>query len=841
MTRPFAFAAILLVGAALGVAAPAAVAQPLALSRAEARPLGSVATLRLPDVSNAALLQRDATMAARGTEPGAERFAEPFPYALDARSTGTWEQMGADRVWRLVVESPGAYSLNLGFSQFRLPDGAALWIYAPGAAPEYRPFTSADNEAHGQLWTPLVPGDRVVIELDLAGVKAGGADEFALVLGQVGHAYRPALLTGTEKAAAARGAAGRSAGDAALSGSCNVDVVCSQGDGYRDIIRSSGAYTRGGTSTCSGAAVNSTRGDGEPNFLTANHCGNSAGNAPSVVVYWNYQNSTCRPVGSPASGGAGDGPRTQFNTGTVFRGTAAASDWNLLTFDDPILPAARVFLSGWDRRDAAPASAVGIHHPAVEEKRISFENEATSITTYSSDTAVATGTHIRISDWNLGTTEGGSSGSPLYSSERRIVGQLHGGAALCGNDLPDWYGRLFHSMNTGLAALLDPAGTGAQTVDGREATSALFAAVTAAPAALGRGQTARITVAVSNTTPAMAGATRYESTMPAGLTLTGTPTASAGTVAVSGRALTWTADVSAGGSASVAFDVLVGASASQGALAIEGTLQHPTLTAPAAVRVTLNIQVPADVVAENAAAVVIPDDACPAVVTSTITVPTGFDPVAVKVGVNATHPYRGDLVLRLASARGTVVTLVDRVGGSADHFDALFSDSGPAGVFGSGNHDPAAPFYNVEGQATNALTPLATEDAAGTWTLRVCDDAALDLGQVNRWALFFYNAGNPTSGEPSVVAKAEVTVESVRPNPTAGSARLRFAVRAPQHVRADVIDAAGRTVAVLLDRPVAAGAFETLDVDAARLPSGTYFVRIAGETFTETRTVSVAR
>ena len=34
-------------------------------------------------------------------------------------------------------------------------------------------------------------------------------------------------------------------------------------------------------------------------FLTANHCGINSGNAASLVTYWNYQNSTCRPPGAP--------------------------------------------------------------------------------------------------------------------------------------------------------------------------------------------------------------------------------------------------------------------------------------------------------------------------------------------------------------------------------------------------------------------------------------------------------------------------------------------------------------------------------------------------------------
>ncbi|MFQ5495882.1 MAG: fibronectin type III domain-containing protein, partial [Phycisphaerae bacterium] len=64
-----------------------------------------------------------------------------------------------------------------------------------------------------------------------------------------------------------------------------------------------------------------------------------------------------------------------------------------------------------------------------------------------------------------------SSGSPLFDQNHRIVGQLHGGFAACGNNDSDWYGRFSVSWNGGgtpssrLRDWLDAAGTGAMTVD----------------------------------------------------------------------------------------------------------------------------------------------------------------------------------------------------------------------------------------------------------------------------------------------------------------------------------------------------------------------------------------
>ncbi len=80
------------------------------------------------------------------------------------------------------------------------------------------------------------------------------------------------------------------------------------------------------------------------------------------------------------------------------------------------------------------------------------------------------------------------------------------------------------------------------------------------------------------------------------------------------------------------------------------------------------------------------------------------------------------------------------------------------------------------------------------------------------------------------------------PNPTAGGlARLALRVDAAQTVRAVVLDALGRQVAVVFDAPVGAGAEVDLAVNTSRLAPGTYVVRIVGDTFAESRRLTVAR
>ena len=55
--------------------------------------------------------------------------------------------------------------------------------------------------------------------------------------------------------------------------------------------------------------------------------------------------------------------------------------------------------------------------------------------------------HWAVLKWDVGTTEDGSSGSPLFNQQHRVVGQLHGGDASCFNDTVDYYGKFSYSWD----------------------------------------------------------------------------------------------------------------------------------------------------------------------------------------------------------------------------------------------------------------------------------------------------------------------------------------------------------------------------------------------------------
>lgn len=454
----------------IGVSHAAGVPRPAAFDH-RLTSLDTVEQRSMPAVDVARLRAEDAQREARDLPP---RFAQPMTVDLTPQNAGRWEALDADSmVWRLRVQSHGALSLNFGFSEYRMPQGGRLLVYPAGLTGNdvdvdlglVRAFTAADNEAHGQLWTPVVPGSQAVIEVVVPRAKVG---ELKLRLGTVGHDYR----------GFGNLARGLDVQPEGTSGSCNVDAVCPEGNNHREQIRSVAVISTGGSLFCTGSLVNNTSTDGKLLFLTANHCGISSSNAASLVTYWNFQNSTCRVVGSTQNGQDGDGTLNQFLTGSFFRAGASASDFTLVELDDPAPSAFGLYLAGWDRRSIDFANAAGIHHPNVAEKRISHSYTATTTTSYNNPSVPGNGSHIHVF-WTpgIGVTEPGSSGSPLYSPEKRVIGQLHGGPSSCtASDKSDYYGRLSVSWTGGgtsstrLSNWLDPGNTGAQFTDGREAS-----------------------------------------------------------------------------------------------------------------------------------------------------------------------------------------------------------------------------------------------------------------------------------------------------------------------------------------------------------------------------------
>lgn len=403
-----------------------------------------VPLLPLPTVDMEHETALDETRIARGL---VAHYAAVLPVAVDPWNYGVWLPVdkGLAR-WSLRIASPGALSLSLAFTEFELPEDAELSIKSRAGETLAGPFSKADNEIHRQLWTPPLTVDELVLSLD---IPMRSLDTLTLKLSRVHHGYAGFGQSSLEK-----------------SGPCHKDLVCSDREEWQSLGRAVGLISVEGVRYCTGFLINNTAQDRKPFFVTARHCGVHANNAASVVVMWEHAASEC--------GVDTEVPQVyrSFQTGAFLRASHRGADLTLLELDDaPNMEQGAYFL-GWDRSFDDPLRGFTIHHPNTDRRRVAVTRSPIRTTHHLGDEEVRRGDHLKVGSWDVGTTEGGSSGAPLINEDLRVVGALHGGHASCGNRDADWFGRLSTAWDDGNTPVrrfrdwLDPLSSGAVVLDG---------------------------------------------------------------------------------------------------------------------------------------------------------------------------------------------------------------------------------------------------------------------------------------------------------------------------------------------------------------------------------------
>ncbi|MEZ5455745.1 MAG: hypothetical protein R3F04_06465 [Lysobacteraceae bacterium] len=395
--------------------------------------VGSVyaATLKLPALDTAKLAIEDSQTEGKRGVP--VRYGVEAAFKAVSPTAKDWEALGDGRSrWVLDIQGQQGSALELTFSGLRLPAGGELRLFAAGEKQVTQVLTDGDNPPSGYFRSALIRGASARLEVV---VPTDAIAYTTLSLDSVTQAYRDPFVALNQL----------------KSGSCNIDTACSEGDAYRDQIRSVAHYTfvSGGSGyVCTGQlmATGSTGDDiSAPRFTTAHHCISTSAEAGSMVLYWRYESPTCRTPGSAASGSAlSSGIATATQSGTSLLATHAPSDFTVVQLNTPVPAAGTPFYSGWDRSGTTPAGSVGIHHPSGDEKRITLNTDALERSPSCIINGATASTHWYISEYEAGTTEGGSSGSGLWDpASKRLIGVLSGGSASCSAPLEsDCYGRL---------------------------------------------------------------------------------------------------------------------------------------------------------------------------------------------------------------------------------------------------------------------------------------------------------------------------------------------------------------------------------------------------------------
>ncbi|MCD6354146.1 MAG: T9SS type A sorting domain-containing protein [Prolixibacteraceae bacterium] len=408
-----------------------------------------ISVYTLPKVTNEKLLKAATQKynSASGLKPF--QFAHAFTVALDPGNSGSWATAeNGTRIWRLKIKSEGAKSLNIIFSNFKLPEGARLFLFNKKVNYYLGAFTSFNNKISGKFAVAPVAGDELTVQYEIPANYDSGND---FVITRVNHDFAGILKSGDRRPL------GKSAGD------CNIDINCDLGSDWKEIKNAVCRLIVNGKEICTGTLVNNTANDQKPYILSAAHCYDKWEYAETTVYTFNYESPYCAPL---------DGDPSNSVSGAVMRAQFDSLDFALAEMSLVPPPEYRPYFAGWDRSGSIPDSTVSIHHPQGDIKKIAIDRDPPLFASFSSE-YIKNG-FIKIVRWEDGVTEAGSSGGALFNPQKNIIGTLTGGSALCSNPVNDYFERLDLSWNfkpdssKQLKYWLDPLHSEVQSLEGKQ-------------------------------------------------------------------------------------------------------------------------------------------------------------------------------------------------------------------------------------------------------------------------------------------------------------------------------------------------------------------------------------
>jgi lysyl endopeptidase len=380
------------------------------------------------------------------------KFAEPKSVDISPLAQASKEIINDDIIYREKIIAQGATSITISFDRLTLSKNAQLYIYNDNGTIITGPITTNENIGKDRLWSSNTFHDSsIILELKVPLIEQNQND-----------LHISKVLFGLSEKVNLNSLDSAGIGHFNTSSPCNINVLCSQGNPWINERQAVCLIETDDGAACSGALLNNTCNVNRPYVLTAWHCTN--GRNPNNWTYsFGWWSATCTP-------NTYNQQFLLFN-GATLRATYEPTDFSLLElFQTPSATSSLTYL-GWSRSSVAPSTSVGIHHPMDDQMKISFANNPATV----GNIRLNNNTAWRVL-WNSGTTEEGSSGSPLFNQDHRVVGQNYSenqptyppcNQQTGGNN----YGRLDLSWTGGgtppteLSYWLDPSNSGAMTTN----------------------------------------------------------------------------------------------------------------------------------------------------------------------------------------------------------------------------------------------------------------------------------------------------------------------------------------------------------------------------------------
>jgi hypothetical protein len=371
-------------------------------------------------------------------------FPREIPAAMQALplSSLDWQTLpDGSKAVRISVVATDAAGLRVGYRVSGPAQGLAVRFAGNGRDEIYL----AESIGKQLQWSPVLEGETATMELHLK--RGFDASQFVVQLETLSHLIYVGADLGRKDI--------RDIGD---SGSCNIDVACvsNPSQALLDAAKATAKMIftdPTGTYLCTGTLLNSSA--GAPYFYGAAHCIDTQAAASTLNTYWFFDAVTCNSTAIP--------PYQLITGGATLLVTDPTMDVTLLQLNQS--PPNGAVRAAWNASVIPTgATVVGIHHPRGDLKKFSqgtMRGYAKGPAAYGSTPRFQAGKDSFINiQWFNGTTEGGSSGSGVFTYNSagyyELRGGLEGGAASCSNlSGLDRYSRM-DLLFTRLAPYLQP-------------------------------------------------------------------------------------------------------------------------------------------------------------------------------------------------------------------------------------------------------------------------------------------------------------------------------------------------------------------------------------------------
>jgi lysyl endopeptidase len=365
------------------------------------------------------------------------------------KNSGQWKQF-SDRydTWILKISIKDVAGIALVFSRLKFDNEAKLFVCS---AEEVKgPFHKSDIPPSGILAVGYIRGTDLVIELDMPVHKRSSFLDLSAI-----------SFTDNE------GLVGQSSmsSENKRSENCYTCITGKRWERPKNAVVKIITFRESEAIMCTGTLVNNTALDAKPYILTAQHCISDQADADNSIFLFGDNDLNCD--GSVFS------QRSAFS-GAMLRAASFENDFSLVELHERVSLGSHPWFAGWDISDNNVAEVSCIHHPLGGAKKISLQHQRLEISDFLEEGKPLRAPHSfwHIQEWDTGTTEGGSSGAPLFNHDQKIIGTLSGGASTCASPYNDYFEMLSVSWDQASDAAhqlkhwLDPISSGKKILNG---------------------------------------------------------------------------------------------------------------------------------------------------------------------------------------------------------------------------------------------------------------------------------------------------------------------------------------------------------------------------------------